>query len=409
MASSQARARVVVLGATGSIGTQVLDVVSRHPERFEVVALAAGRDDAGLAELAKRHQPRLLALAEPQAAARLRQRLAEAQLHGIEVLEGDAGLETVARAPADVVVAAITGVAGLKPAWAALAPGRTLLLANKEALVASGELLMQAARQQGVRVVPVDSEHNALAQCLPEWLDWQAGVTLDQAGVVRLDLTASGGPFRGRRREDLVAVTPQQAVRYPNWAMGAKISVDSATLMNKGLEVIEAARLFALSSAEIGVLVHPQSVVHGLVHYRDGSVLAMLSPPDMRVPLAHGLAWAAGVRGRLGSGAAPLDLAAWGRLEFEPPDVRTFPCLGLAYAALDAGGAAPCVLNAANEEAVHAFLAGRLAFPQIAEVIETVLARDLGAAPLSLEAVLQVDGATRIVTRELIHRLHRAQ
>lgn len=384
--------QVAVLGATGSIGTSALDVIARHPGAMRASVLAAGRNVGALLEACRRHRPDHAAIADEAALPALRDGLraagldtrAHAGMDAIAALAGDAG--------SDTVVAAIVGAAGLDSTLAAARAGKALLLANKESLVLAGELVMAAAREHGARVIPIDSEHNAIFQCLP--------ADGDCRDVRRLVLTASGGPFRGRRREELAAVTPAQAVAHPRWSMGPKISVDSATLMNKGLEVIEAHHLFGLPAARIDVLVHPQSLVHSLVEFIDGSTLAQLGLPDMRTALAVGLGWPR----RIASGVGGLDLLAQGRLDFEAPDTAAFPCLRLAYQALDAGGTAPAVLNAANEEAVSAFLQGRIGFLTIPALVEDALAALPAAPAASLAALREADMLAREATRAAIGR-----
>ena len=386
--------RLAVLGATGSIGASTLDVVARHPDRFRVGALAAHRSVAALVALCERFRPELAVVADPACEAELRAGLAAA---GVACRIGagpQALLEAASGAHCDTVVAAIVGAAGLESTLAAARAGKRLLLANKEAVVMAGTLLMAALAEGGGELLPVDSEHNAVFQCLPHP---RAG-GLAGAGVRRILLTASGGPFRGALAADLAGVTPDRACAHPNWRMGRKISVDSATLMNKGLEVIEAHVLFGAPAARIEVVVHPQSVVHSLVEYVDGSVLAQLGNPDMRTAIAHALAWPE----RIDAGVAPLDLFAIARLDFQPPDRETFRCLDLAYAALEAGGNAPAVLNAANEEAVAAFLAGQLRFLAIAEVIERCLAERPAGAATTLEGILDVDLTVRRQAQRII-------
>ncbi|HEX5694109.1 MAG TPA: 1-deoxy-D-xylulose-5-phosphate reductoisomerase [Arenimonas sp.] len=386
---------IALLGATGSIGSSTLDVVARHPDRFRVGSLSAhGRVEALLA-LCERFAPDTAVVADPVAYPALRDGLAARGL-ATRAMAGPAALDEVATDPAnDTVVAAIVGAAGMASTLAAARAGKRLLLANKESVVLAGELLMRAAREGGATLLPVDSEHNAIFQCLP--------ANGGRQGVRRLLLTASGGPFRGRDRNSLAAVTPEQACAHPNWDMGPKISVDSATLMNKGLEVIEARYLFGLPADCIEVVVHPQSVIHSLVDYVDGSVLAQLGNPDMRTALAYGLAWPE----RIASGVAPLDLAALARFDFEPPDLETFPCLALAYRALEAGGSAPAVLNAANETAVSAFLQGRLGFLGIPDLVQACLDADPGGPAGSLEDLLETDAAARRVADGLIERMRR--
>lgn len=379
---------IAILGATGSIGASTLAVAALHPQRFRVVALTAQRDVEAMARLCADHHPDVVAMADPQAAGVLRERLGAT---ATQVLEGAQGIVEAAAWPgADIVVAGIVGAAGLAPTLAAASAGRRVLLANKEALVVAGPLFMAAVHAGGAQLVPIDSEQNAIFQCLGD--AYRCGQA--PAGVRRLVLTASGGPFRDTPAAQLHAVTPDQACAHPNWVMGRKISVDSATLMNKGLEVIEAAWLFGLDGARIDVLVHPQSVVHSLVEFDDGSVLAQLGVADMRVPITHALAWPA----RIASGAPRLDLARIARLEFRDPDRARFPALDLAYAALRAGGTAGAVLNAANEVAVQAFLERRISFPRIAAVVAETLNRLPAGPAASLAAVLDADAAARRVS-----------
>ena len=384
--------RVAVLGATGSIGTSALDVIGRHPDRLRVEALAAGSNVDALLALCRTHRPAHAAIADDAGYAALRDGLRDAGL-ATEAHAGMAAIDALAAdAGSDTVVAAIVGAAGLSSTLAAARAGKRLLLANKESLVLAGELLIAAARAAGAAIIPIDSEHNAIFQCLPD--------AHAHAGLKRIQLTASGGPFRGRSRAELADVTPAQAVAHPKWSMGPKISVDSATLMNKGLEVIEAHHLFGVPGARIDVLVHPQSLVHSLVEFVDGSTLAQLGLPDMRTALAVGFAWPE----RIESGVGGLDLRQHGRLDFEPPDLDAFPCLRLAYAALDAGGCAPAALNAANEEAVSAFLQGRIGFLSIPALVEDALARMPHAQAGSLDALLAADAAARAVTLDTILR-----
>ncbi|KAB7627922.1 1-deoxy-D-xylulose-5-phosphate reductoisomerase [Alkalilimnicola sp. S0819] len=386
--------RVTVLGATGSIGRSTLDVVGRHPARFRVHALTAHRDAAGLLAQCLVHRPRYAVLADPAAAQPLARGVREAGLD-TEVLSGAEALVQVAEDPnADTVVAAIVGAAGLLPSLAAVRAGKRVLLANKEALVCAGAVFMAAVRDSGATLLPLDSEHNAVFQCLPE-----QGV--GRGGVRRILLTASGGPFRETPPGELANVTPEQACAHPNWSMGRKISVDSATMMNKGLEVIEACWLFHLPPAQVEVVVHPESVIHSLVEYTDGSMLAQLGNPDMRTPIAHALAWPE----RIESGVAPLDLVRTGQLNFQAPDPRRFPCLGLAYSALRAGGNACAVLNAANEVAVEAFLAGRIGFMAIAELVERTLERIPRGELADLEAVLAADTQARETARQTLEAM----
>ena len=378
---------LTILGSTGSVGANTLDVVSRHPERFRVVALTAHTQAATLFAQCCRYQPRFAVISQPQAAEELALRLGEAGV-ATEVLCGAAALERVASLPeVDTVMAAIVGIAGLEPTLAAARAGKKLLLANKEALVTAGEVLMHAARSAGATLLPIDSEHNAVFQALPRNFDGSLG----EVGVRRILLTASGGPFRLTPSEELEHVTPDAACAHPNWTMGRKISVDSATMMNKGLEVIEARWLFNTEPQQIEVVIHPESVVHSLVEYVDGSVIAQLGNPDMRTPIAHALAFP----DRIEAGVDFLDLAKVGALHFERPDTGRFPCLALAYEALNAGGSAPAVLNAANEVAVAHFLAGGIGFTEIPLLINAVLERCHSGTVDTLAEVLEADRAAR--------------
>lgn len=385
---------VAVLGSTGTIGDNTLDVISQHPDRFRVVALGAQRNHVKLLQQCEQYRPTYAALAEGQAARELEQGLRAAGLN-TEVLVGEAGLAQIATLKeAPYVMAGIVGAAGLASTLAAARAGQRLMIANKESLVMAGPLLMEEARRSGATLLPIDSEHNAIFQC------WPAGAVIGEAprGVRRILLTASGGPFLDWSAEDLAKVTPEQACKHPKWVMGRKISVDSATLMNKGLEVIEARILFGLPIEQVEVVVHRQSLVHSLVEYVDGSMLAQLGSPDMRTPIAHALAWPE----RIDSGVQSLDLAQAGGLEFEPPDVLRFPCLALARAAAAAGGLAPAVLNAANEMAVAAFLEGRLNFTGIAAVIAAVMDQLPAGAATDLPSVLAVDQEARaLALREI--------
>jgi 1-deoxy-D-xylulose-5-phosphate reductoisomerase len=369
---------LAILGATGSIGASTLDVVARHPGRYHVFALTAKGSAEPLAELCRRHRPRYAVLSGVSPDAELARRFSSL---GVELLFGAEALERVAQHPeTHAVMAAIVGAAGLASTLAAVRAGKRVLLANKEALVMAGPLAMRAARESGAQILPVDSEHNAVFQCFS-----------GSKFVRKIVLTASGGPFRAAALEGLSKVTPEQACAHPNWVMGRKISVDSATMMNKGLEVIEARWLFDLAPERIEVVIHPQSVVHALVEYADGSVIAQLSNPDMRVPIANALAYPE----RIESGAQPLDLASISNLSFEKPDLVRFPCLGLAHAALRAGGTAPAVLNAANEIAVEAFLAGRLRFTGIAEVIAETLEAVAARPADDLGEIMEADARAR--------------
>jgi 1-deoxy-D-xylulose-5-phosphate reductoisomerase len=380
---------LTILGATGTIGANTLDVVARHPEDYRVFALSANRDYLRMAEQCLRYRPRFAVMADPEAAERLCARL-QRGAPDTEVMAGGDGLEAIAAHPeTDYVMAAIVGAAGLLPTLAAARAGKRVLLANKEALVMSGDLFMRAVRDHGAELLPIDSEHNAVFQCMP------GGGTggLDGVGVARILLTGSGGPFRATPLPQLESVTPDQACAHPNWVMGRKISVDSATMMNKGLEVIEACWLFSTRAERVEVVVHPQSIVHSMVEYADGSVLAQLGNPDMRTPIAHALSWPA----RMTSGVDRLDLTAIGRLDFEPADFHRFPCLGLGYQAAGAGGGAGTVLNAANEVAVEAFLKERIRFTDIPRIIERTLERVSHGAADSLESVLALDAEARAV------------
>lgn len=385
---------VSILGATGSIGASTLDVIERHPGRFRVAALTAQSKVEELARLCLRHRPELAVIADPSLEPALRAALLRCGAN-TRAASGLAGLLEAAQWPqADTVVAAIVGAAGLLPTIAAARAGKRLLLANKEAIVCAGALLLQAVRDGGANLLPVDSEHNAIHQCLAGAAVGNTGGAADaagrgQRGVRRLILTASGGPFRQCR--DFSGITPEQACAHPNWVMGRKISVDSATLMNKGLEVIEASWLFEIERARIDVVVHPQSVIHSMVEFGDGSVLAQMGTPDMRTPIAYAL----GLPERIDSGSARLDFLQLSALTFEPPDLERFPCLGLAYRALEAGPVASIVLNASNEVAVQAFLDRRLSFTAIAAVIERTLERTSAPAPASIEAVMQIDDLAR--------------
>jgi 1-deoxy-D-xylulose-5-phosphate reductoisomerase len=395
---------VTVLGATGSIGVSTLDVIARHPDLYRVHALTAYQRMDKLAEQAKAFRPAVVVV--PDAAARERFLTAWADAGPApDVHVGDAALAAIAADPgSDTVMAAIVGAAGLPGALAAARAGKRVLLANKEALVVAGGLFMDAIRENGAELLPIDSEHNAIFQCLPH--HGQAGAPTAPAKSVRkLILTASGGPFRGRTLQELRDVTPAQACAHPNWSMGRKISVDSATMLNKGLEVIEAHWLFAMPPERIKVLVHPQSMIHSMVEYEDGSVLAQLGNPDMRTPIAYGLAFP----DRINAGVGSLDLARIGRLDFEEPDLPRFPCLRLAFEALAAGQAACIALNAANEVAVDAFLCDQLAYTDIANVIETVLNGRAAAASnvdfATLEGLLAFDADVRRWTQDELVRL----
>ncbi|RYY23380.1 MAG: 1-deoxy-D-xylulose-5-phosphate reductoisomerase [Sphingomonadales bacterium] len=378
--------RVTILGATGSVGSSTLDLIERAPEAFEIVALTANSDVAKLAAAAIRTRAKLAVVAEPSCLDSLRDALAGT---GIEARAGADAVCDAARMDTDWTMAAIVGTAGLKPVMAALEAGGTVALANKESLVSAGDVMTTAARNAGTTLLPVDSEHNAVFQCLDRTAPER---------VRRIILTASGGPFRATSLEDMRAITPAQAVKHPNWSMGAKISVDSATLMNKGLELIEAFHLFPVRADQLDVVVHPQSVVHSMVEYVDGSTLAQFGPPDMRVPIAYALAWP----DRMETPCERLDLAKIGRLDFEAPDYARFPALKLALEALAAGGARPAILNAANEVAVAAFLSGAVKFLEIAAIVSDTLDRYDPAAPESLDAVLAIDAEARARAAERV-------
>lgn len=381
---------VVILGSTGTIGLQTLDVIARQPDRWRVLALAAGGSSRLVVEQARRFRPAAVALADPAAAAEAAAALAGEK---VEVLAGPDGVASLAAMPeAHVVVAGIAGIAGLVPTYRAVSAGKVVALANKETLVAAGEVVTATARRSGARLIPVDSEHSGVFQCL------QGHRAEDVRQVV---LTASGGPFRGWSRDELAAATVEDALRHPTWRMGPTITVDSATLMNKGLEVIEAHWLFGLPYDRINVLIHPESVVHALVEFRDGSTLAQLSRPDMRLPIQYAL----GYPERLEAVGEPLDLAALSALHFERPDREAFPCLDLAYQAGRAGGTVPAAMNAAREVAVAAFLAGRLGLLDIPRVIAGVMDKHENASASSLEAVLDVDRRARLTASDLLERV----
>jgi 1-deoxy-D-xylulose-5-phosphate reductoisomerase len=380
------RRKIAILGATGSVGASTLDLVERAPDRFDIVALTAGTDVDGLARAARRTGARLAVIADERRYDELASRLAGTDCRAAA---GPDALNEAAAGEAEWVMAAIVGCAGLVPVMAAIEAGRTIALANKEALVSAGPLMMAAARRCGATLLPVDSEHNAIFQCL-------AGSRAQD--VSKLILTASGGPFRTASEDQIRDATPAQAVAHPNWSMGAKISVDSATLMNKGLELIEAHFLFALPSDRIDILIHAQSVIHSMVEFIDGSLLAQLGSPDMRVPIAYALAWPE----RMASHAEKLDLAAIGKLTFEEPDLERFPALRVARHALEQGDAAPTVLNAANEVAVRCFLEQRIGFMDIAAFVERALDESKAAAPASIDEVIALDGATRDAVGSMI-------
>lgn len=390
---------ITVLGATGSVGLSTLDVIARHPTRYQVFALTGFTRLAELLALCVRHTPQFAVVPTTAAARQLQDDLRAAGLD-TRVLVGEGGLcEVSAHPQVDTVLAAIVGAAGLRPTLAAVEAGKKVLLANKEALVMSGALFMQAVRRSGTVLLPLDSEHNAIFQCLPR--DYESG--LERVGVRRILLTASGGPFRQTPLAELEHVSPDQACAHPNWSMGRKISVDSASMMNKGLELIEACWLFDTTPARVEVVIHPQSVIHSMVDYVDGSVLAQLGNPDMRTPIAHALAWPE----RIDSGVSPLDLFSIARLDFEAPDEVRFPCLRLARQAAEAGASAPAVLNAANEVAVAAFLDGRIRYPEIASMIDEVLNLEPVVAVSELETVFEIDARARGLAEQWLGRYGR--
>jgi len=385
---------VSILGSTGSIGESTLDVIARHPDRYRVFALSCATRWRELLRQCELHRPQFAVVVDADAALALRAAVASVGLD-VQVLQGEAGLVEIAVHPqADTVMAAIVGAAGLTPTIAAARAGKRILLANKESLVMAGSFFMQAVRDGNAELLPIDSEHNAIFQCLPVG----CGAGQRAEGVRRLLLTASGGPFRSCPLAELETASPAQAVAHPNWVMGRKISVDSATMMNKGLELIEACWLFGMPSSQVEVLIHPQSVIHSLVEYLDGSVLAQLGNPDMRVPIAYGLGWPQ----RIESGASALDLVRSAALSFEVPDLVRFPCLQLAMEAARQGGSCPVVLNAANEIAVDGFLQGRIGFTRIAALIARVLETHARIEPRSLEHVKAIDDEARVMARRLI-------
>lgn len=403
-----AELQITLLGATGSIGSSTLDVISRHSDRYQVYALTANTNVDALADLCEKWLPRYAVMNDETSASDLATRLQNKNIQ-ITVLSGESGLLQVVEDEAvDCVVAAIVGAAGLVPTLAAAKSGKRVLLANKEALVMSGKLFIDTARENNAVLMPVDSEHNAIFQCLPDCLTQQHSsvkMTNQQvkAGIERILLTASGGPFRTFSADQLHDVTPEQAVDHPNWDMGKKISVDSATLMNKGLELIEAYWLFDMDIANIDVVIHPQSVIHSMVTYSDGSVLAQLGNPDMRTPIAHALAWPE----RISSGVEPLNIFDVAKLEFEQPDLDRFPCLRLCYEAIKMGGSATIVLNAANEVAVAAFLDDKIGFTDIANLIEQTLnLADITEDVGSVELILEADVLARAITENCIVEMH---
>ena len=387
---------LTVLGATGTIGVNTLDVVARHRQRYRVIALTANRNVERLFEQCLEHEPEFAVMADAEAAEKLEQKLRTRGLN-TEVLSGTDGLARVASLPqVHYVMAAIVGAAGLIPTLAAARAGKRILLANKEALVMSGHIFMDEVKANKAELLPIDSEHNAIFQCMPN----TQNKNLQELGVKRILLTASGGPFREVPIETLSQVTPEQACAHPNWVMGRKISVDSATMMNKGLEVIEACWLFNTDPSHIQVVVHPQSIVHSMVQYSDGSVLAQLGNPDMRTPIAHALAWPE----RIEAGVENLDIFSVGHLDFSKPDFARFPCLRLAMEAIEKGGTCSAILNAANEVAVQAFLDHKIAFIHIAPVIEQTLSSVSSTAATSIEVVMDSDHAARQTAQQLVEQ-----
>jgi len=388
---------VTILGSTGSIGVNTLDVISQHSDKYKVFALTANTGLEKMAEQCATWRPVYAVMSDARSAEQLRDKL-KSDAVDVEVLDGEEGLQYVAgHADTDYVMAAIVGAAGLLPTLAAAKAGKRVLLANKESLVLSGQIFMDAIRESGAELLPIDSEHNAIFQCMPD--NFAEGLV--ETGVVRVLLTASGGPFRSKSLSELHQVTPDQACAHPNWVMGRKISVDSATMMNKGLELIEACWLFNTSPDQIQVVLHPQSVIHSLVEYADGSVLAQLGNPDMRTPIAHGLAWPE----RIKSGVSSLDLFDIARLDFESPDLDRFPCLRLASEAMQLGGTATAVLNAANEIAVAEFLADRIRFTDISKIVELALTNIPVVESTSLESVLTADNDAREYARSAVPEL----
>ena len=376
--------RLTILGSTGSVGKSTLNVLSLHPHLFSVDALTANTNVDDMLEQCKRYLPSTVVMVDEQAAENLSKKLSLNGLAHIDVLSGAEALRQVATSDScDAVMSAIVGAAGLLPTLDAVKASKRVLIANKEPLVMTGDLFMQEARKSGAIILPIDSEHNAIFQCLPD--------DQNKRGVRKIHLTASGGPFRGRQWSDLVGITPEQACAHPNWSMGRKISVDSATMMNKGLELIEAAALFGLPAGAVDIVVHPQSIIHSMVEYTDGSFLAQLGSPDMRIPIAHSLSWPE----RIESGAKTLDITEIARLDFEPPDMVNLPCLRLAREAAEQGDSAPAILNAANEIAVDAFLNKKIRFTDIAKIIEFTLGNIDNVAFSNIDSVLKIDNEAR--------------
>ncbi|HEX5055064.1 MAG TPA: 1-deoxy-D-xylulose-5-phosphate reductoisomerase [Gammaproteobacteria bacterium] len=392
---------ITILGSTGTIGINTLDVISRNPDRYRVFALTANSDSGKMFDQCARYRPEYAVMTDPAGAEQLQRKLRAEGFSGISVLSGAAGLERVAGdSRVDCVMAAIVGAAGLLPTLAAARAGKRVLLANKESLVMSGQLFMETVRNNGATLLPIDSEHNAIWQCVPCFAG--DGTGLPNGAISKIWLTASGGPFRKLPLETLDGVTPEQACAHPNWKMGRKISVDSATMMNKGLELIEARWLFGTEPESIQVVLHPQSIIHSMVAYSDGSVLAQMGNPDMRIPIAYALAWP----DRIPSGAEPLDIFKVAELNFERPDLQRFPCLGLAYDALRRGGTATTILNAANEIAVDNFLQGRIRYTDIVRIVASALENLSPHEADSLEAVLEDDKLTRAYANDRINAMH---
>jgi len=390
---------ICILGATGSIGVSTLDVVARHPSQYKVIALTANTNIDALYEQCLGHHPEVVVVVDEQKAQIFTEKLKSSSISDIKVLSGAKALEHVATLDnVDSVMAAIVGAAGLLPSLAAAKAGKTILLANKEALVMSGSIFMQAVSDSGAQLLPIDSEHNAIFQCMPA--GYKTGMQAKQAR--RILLTASGGPFREMPVDELVNVTPDQAVAHPNWDMGRKISVDSATMMNKGLEMIEACILFDMTPSQIQVVIHPQSVIHSMVDYVDGTVLAQMGNPDMRIPIAYSMAWPE----RFDSGVDPLNIFNVGRMDFQEPNLERFPCLRLAYQAIAAGGIMPTVLNAANEIAVEAFLNENVRFTDIPVIIERCMEKFEAKAADTLEIILDADQQARLISTQIIGELN---
>ncbi len=384
---------VCILGSTGSVGKSTLDVIDLHPGKFDVVALTANSNVEAMFAQIQKHDPNVVVMAEETAAQELRSLLAESGIGHVDVCHGEVSLCEVAAHSADVVMSAIVGAAGLKPTLAAVKAGKRVLIANKEPLVMTGEMFMQEAKSSGATILPIDSEHNAIFQCLPQ--------DQSKCGVKKLHLTASGGPFLGQVWSDLKSVTPAQACAHPNWSMGRKISVDSATMFNKGLELIEATALFGVPESLVNIVVHPQSIIHSMVEYDDGSFLAQLGSPDMKIPIAYGLTWPE----RISSGAETLDITQIARLDFQAPNYENMPCLKLAREAAAAGGTKPTVLNAANEVAVEAFLSQKIKFTDIPRVIEQSMSKLKDGDPKDLDSVLNIDNEARTAARQAIDSL----